>query len=90
MPIRYTDKPYGGINSRAADPWSRFPSHVRPMTSAPVGSQPVKLWEADGKARYGLHHLGAWREVQRYQDNRTGTYSVRMNGATINPVCWSS
>jgi hypothetical protein len=46
--------------------------------------------EADGKARWGLHHCGAWREVQRFQDNRTGTYSVRMNGSMITPVCWAS
>jgi hypothetical protein len=92
MPLRYSNKQqlnYSG--QQRADPWSRFPSHVRPMNSAPIsGSQPVKLFEADGKARWGLHHCGAWREVQRFQDNRTGTYSVRMNGSMITPVCWAS
>jgi hypothetical protein len=93
MVLRYSDKPQirsGG--QQTTDVWSRFPANVKHMASAPsMGSQPIRLFEPDGKARWGIHHLGAWREVERVRDFYTGSYSVRMNGALIsNPVCWNS
>jgi hypothetical protein len=90
MSIRYTEKPYGGHGSRAADPWSRFPANAQPMQSAPTAASPIKLFENDGRARYGVHHLGSWREVERVRDARTGGFAIRMNGSVINPVAWAS
>jgi len=92
MSIRYTQKPYGGHGpQQASDPWSRFPSHARSMTTAPISSRPIRLFEPDGKSRWGLHHLGAWREVEAVRDPYGGATQVRMNGQIIsNPICWAS
>jgi hypothetical protein len=87
---RYTDKPYGG-QSPAADDWrTRFPAHSRSMESAPATARPLRLFEPDGKSRWGIHHLGVWREVERVRDPYSGQYSVRMNGCLISPVRWAS
>jgi hypothetical protein len=90
--IRYTDKPYGGHGLQRDDWRIRFPSHSRPMDSAPtMGSRPIRLFEPSGQSRWGVHHLGCWREVERVRDPRTGAYTVRMSGALIsNPIRWAS
>jgi hypothetical protein len=92
MPIKYSDKVQIRSGPQtAADVWSRFPANAQSMASCPtMGSQPIKLFEANGQARWGMNHLGSWREVQRYRDERTGAYYVRMNGNSILPVAWAS
>jgi hypothetical protein len=92
MSLRYTDKPYGGHGSQQGDDWrSRFPARARSMESAPMmAAKPIVLYESDGKPRWGLHHLGTWREVERTRDS-WGQYHTRMNGSLINnPCCWTS
>jgi hypothetical protein len=91
MTLRYTDRPYGGHSQKQDDWRNRFPSHARPMDSAPMmGSRPIKLFEPSGLARWGVHHNGAWREVEAQRD-RYGDRRVRMNGNLIsNPVRWAS
>jgi hypothetical protein len=92
MTLRYTSKPYNGHGpQQASDPWSRFPSHARSMTTAPITSRPIRLFEPDGKSYWGMHHLGAWREVEAVRDPYGGPTQVRMNGRLINnPICWAS
>jgi hypothetical protein len=91
MTLKFTDKPYGGHGPKQDDWRSRFPPNARPIDSAPIGSQPVRLWEPSGKSRLGLHHLGCWREVEAVRDPFTGATHTRMNGNLIsNPVLWSS
>jgi hypothetical protein len=91
MTLRFTDKPQGYSSQQSRDPLSRFPAHSRSMNSAPVGARPILLYEPNAKPRWGLHHMGAWREVERVRDPYTGGFSVRMNGSLVsNPVRWSS
>jgi hypothetical protein len=91
MVIRYSEKPQVHNGTQRTNVWSRFPANIQTMASVPVsGSQPIKLFQADGRARWGVQYLGAWREVERYRDPRTGQYSVRMNGSQIIPVAWAS
>ena len=90
MALRYTDKPCG---PQQREDWRlRFPANSYSMDTAPVmGSRPIKLYAPSGEFKWGLHHMGAWREVERVRDPYSGTYSVRMNGCLIsNPVRWSS
>ena len=93
MAFRYSDKPqlrYGGQQTN--DVWSRFPSHARTMDSAPsMGARPIRLFAPDGSSKWGVHHMGCWREVERVRDPYTGGYNVRMNGNLIsNCVAWAS
>lgn len=94
MALRYTGKPTGYSPQQTEDWRNRFPPHSKSMDSAPVmGSRPIKLFEPDGSARWGLHHLGCWREVERVKDPYTGAYQIRMKtGSPIiaNPVRWAS
>jgi hypothetical protein len=91
VPIRYSNRQqiFSG-QQRRANPWAGFPPNSRSMDSAPIGARPIKLIAADRSIHWGIHHLGSWREVQRYVDPRTGTYQVRMNGNSILPVAWCS
>ena len=93
MVLKYSNRPVITSGTpAAANEWrARFPAHVKPMASAPVtASTPVKLYEPSGAARYGIHHLGAWREVAWVTD-ASGKARVAMNGRLIsNPVAWST
>jgi len=89
--IRYTDKPYGGFGPKRDDWDTRFPSHSRPIDSAPQSSRPIKLFEPDGSARWGLYHMGAWRGGENRRDPFTGRTQWVCNGTFINnPVRWAS
>ena len=55
MVIRYSDKSQIRSGPQTTDVWARFPSNAQPMASAPVsGSHPIKLFEANGRTRWGL------------------------------------
>ena len=92
MALKYGARPAYDLTGASAEHWSgRFPSNARPMVSAPVtATWPIKLYEPNGKATWGIHHLGAWRAVELKRD-ANGTNRVMMNGALVaNPVAWSS
>jgi hypothetical protein len=91
MTLRYTNKPFGGHGPQQPEDWrSRFPSHARPIDSAPMSSRPVRLFEPDGKSRWGIHHMGCWREVEAIRDTY-GNTRVACNGNLIsNPIMWAS
>jgi hypothetical protein len=93
MVLRYSDKATVNYGQQPnSESWrDRFPSGARPIASAPMtGSQPLRLFKADGKSRWGLHYRGAWKEVEAVRDPFTGTTTVRMNGNLVTPVLWSS
>ena len=91
MTIRYTDKPYGGYGPKHDDWQTRFPSHSRPIDTAPQSSRPIKLYEPDGTSRWGLYHLGSWRGGENRRDPWTGKVQWVLDGSLINnPIRWSS
>jgi len=92
MALRYSDKPWGGYGPKQDDWRNRFPARSQPMDTAPtMGGRPVLLYEPDGKARWGLYHMGAWRGGQNFTDPFTGQRQWRLDGSLVaNPVRWSS
>jgi hypothetical protein len=94
MALRYSDKPqlhYGGqAPSKYMSLGKNLPAHARGMASAPtMSTRPIRLFEPDGKSRWGIHHADAWREVEVQRD-AGGVKRVAMNGCTINAVAWAS
>ena len=92
MPIKYSNTPQLNYGRQTTNPWSRFPGHAQPITSAPqLGSQPVKIFNPKGEARWALYHLGAWRGLSPRRDSKTGAVTWAMDGSLINQaVAWSS
>jgi hypothetical protein len=93
MALRFSDKPTVNYGQQAnSDSWrERFPAHARPISEAPtMGSQPLRLYTADGKQHLGLHHCGAWRGVSPVRDAYSGQTTMRMDGSLITAVLWSS
>ncbi len=93
MVLKYSDKiqvNYGSVHPDVR--WqTRFPSNAQPMYTAPISaSRPIKLFEPTGKPRWGIHHLGGWKEVA-YHNDSGGRRALRMNGNIIsNAVAWAS
>jgi hypothetical protein len=93
MVLKYSDKPQLARGQGGSDNWrSRFPAHSRSMESVPMmGARPIKLFDPSGQARWGLHHLGAWRGGAWNRNSFTGQWEWRLDGALINnPVRWAS
>jgi hypothetical protein len=92
VPIRFSNTPQLSYGRQTTNPWNRFPAHAQTITSAPqLGSQPVKIFNPKGEARWALYHLGAWRGLSPQKDFKTGSVQWRMDGSTIQqPVCWAS
>ena len=92
LTLKYSQTPqlnYTGQQRGSA--WARFPQGVMRIASAPQEtSQPLAVYEANGKGHWALHHSGAWRKISPFKDGRTGGISWRMDGTTIsNPVAWN-
>jgi hypothetical protein len=91
MPIRYSQKSQLQNGQQTTNPWSRFPGHAQPITSAPqLGSQPVKIFNPKGEARWALYHLGAWRGLSPQKDFKTGAVHGEWMVPIQQPVCWAS
>ena len=68
----------------------RAPNGAHPISTANEHtSQPVVLYEHDGKSCWGIHHNGAWRKMAPFKDWRSGEVQWRMSGELVNPVGWS-
>jgi hypothetical protein len=89
MTLKYRDRPYGPQQS--VDPFSRFPVHSQPIQSAPaMGSRPIRVFSADGRSAWAIHHGDSWRVVATVPD-ADGNRRVRMTGEIVRcPVRWSS
>jgi len=78
-------------SQQGTNPWARFPSHARPIATAPITSQPLRIFDATGKSQWALHHNDCWRVLAPYKDRYTGQTTWRMNGDMIgNAVAWAS
>jgi hypothetical protein len=95
MALRFSDKPQlnysGGGGSKYMSLGRSLPPHARGMASAPtMSSRPIRLFEPDGRSKWGLHWKDSWREVEVTRDWKTQDARVAMNGNTINAIAWAS
>jgi hypothetical protein len=80
--LKYSD----GQQSRLV---SRVPRGVYPIASAnECSATPVVLYQADGGAKWGIHHMGAWRGMSPFK-NHDGSVTWRADGSLLNPVGWT-
>jgi hypothetical protein len=92
VPIKYSNTPQINYGRQTTNPWSRFPAHARPITSAPtLGSQAIRVYDPSGKPHWALWHCSAWRGLSPRRDSKTGAVTWAMDGSLINQaVAWSS
>src|SRR5262249_47927628 len=92
MPLKFTNTPqlkYG--DAQRNNVWNRYPAHAKPISTAPITSQPLRVFDATGKSQWALHHRGTWRILAPYKDSFTGQAQWRMNGDMIGqPTMWAS
>ena len=93
MSLKWSNKSqlnYGGQQG-SNNLWGRYPSNARPIQSAPITSQPLRIFDATGKSQWALHHNDCWRVLAPYKDRYTGQTTWRMNGDMIGqPTMWAS
>src|SRR5215470_4032051 len=93
MSLKFSNQPQLKFNADGSryNFQGRFPQGAQPIASAPQEtSQPLAVYEANGKGHWALHHSGAWRKISPFRDGCTGAVNWRMDGTTIsNPVAWN-
>jgi hypothetical protein len=88
MTLKYRDRPYGP--QAPQDPFSRFPRNAQPIATAPaMGSRPIKVFEASGKAHWAVHHNDGWKVVARVP-TADGTRVMMTGDIARAPVAWAS
>jgi hypothetical protein len=95
MALRFSSKPQLDYNGAQGSKYMalgrNLPANARSMASAPtMSTRPIRLFEPDGKSRWGVHFKDGWREVEVFRDWKTGAGQVGMNGSQILPIAWAS
>jgi hypothetical protein len=90
MSLKYTNAPQVG-RQQATDVWSRYPRHARPIATAPITAQPLKVYDASGRSVYALHHQGLWRTGRNFKDPWSGQSRWALDGGTVSQATmWST